>query len=237
MIVKTPGVNGNPESRNSGNAILKELDKIVNSKGKTINMQNLRLEEIHVDNENLKEQDRLIYENSLDLFSEQDKIIFLGGDNSLSYSTCSAFFDSFPGFMMVFDNILDIGDYSGFPGNKAWLKALIEKHPAENILMVGASELTNKEFFQDNNIKVISLQQFTADLKDTTDFIMESSKGKPLYVSLDINCVNETGFSNQQLLYIMKRIAMMRNLKALDIVEADDDKKIKLASRVLAEFL
>ncbi|MCX6748081.1 MAG: arginase family protein [Candidatus Pacearchaeota archaeon] len=237
IIIKVPGVNGNKESRNSGNAILKELEKVVNSKGRTIDSQILNLEEIHVNNDKLDEQDKLIYENSLDLLSEQDKTIFLGGDNSLSYSTISAFFDSFPGFVLVFDKSLDIDDYSDIPGNKSWLKALVERYKTENILVVGASEALNKEFFNKNKIKVVSLQQFTADLKDTTDFIMEISQGKPLYVCLDIGCVNEEGFSNQQILYIMKRIAMMKNLKALDIVEVDNEKKIKLASKILAEFL
>ncbi len=237
IIVKVPGVNGNSSSRNSGNAILKELEKVVNSKNKVIDLQKLELEEIHVDNSNLEEQDKLIYENSLDLFSEQDKIIFLGGDNSLSYSTCSAFFDSFDGFLIIFDKSLDIEKYSEFPNNKSWLKALIEKHSSKNILVVGASELENKEFFNKNKLRCVPLQQFTADLGDATDFIMESSESKPLYVGFDANCVNEEGFTSQQILYIMSRISKMKNLKALDIVEVDDDKKIKLASRVLAEFL
>lgn len=83
-VVKVPGINGLGKTRgcrNAGNAILESLDKIASSEsGKPIDRKLLDLEEIHVDNENLEEQEKLIYENAKEIIEKKDKVIFLGGD-------------------------------------------------------------------------------------------------------------------------------------------------------------
>ena len=97
FVVKVPGVNGlgkTKGTRNAGNAVLNELNSInYNEQGNVINSKLLDIEEIHVDNNNLEEAEGLIYENSLEMFETKNKIIFLGGDHSISYSTGRAFLD------------------------------------------------------------------------------------------------------------------------------------------------
>ena len=64
QIIKVPGLNNlgkNNGCRNAGNAMLSELKKFKDT-------NTLDLEEIHVDNSNLSEQEKLIYENSLEAF-------------------------------------------------------------------------------------------------------------------------------------------------------------------------
>ena len=74
-----------------------------------------------------------------------------------------------------------------------------------------------------------------------------------MYVSLDIDVIDPAfapatnhpepaGLTSRQLIYIMQRIAMMKNLKAADIVEIDSEKDrnhdsmtTKLGARILAE--
>ena len=88
-----------------------------------------------------------------------------------------------------------------------------------------------------------------------TDVIMEFASGKSLYVSLDIDVTDPAfapatnhpepaGLTSRQLIYIMQRIAMMKNLKAVDIVEIDSEKDkkhdgmtTKLGARILAEMI
>ena len=97
QIIKVPGINGLGKTngcQNSGNAILKMLKEIyANEQGKKIDVEELDLEEIHLDNKNLELSNKLIYKNSLEAMEVKSKVIFLGGDHSVSYSTTGAFLD------------------------------------------------------------------------------------------------------------------------------------------------
>ena len=261
QIIKVPGINGCPSCRTAGNLIIKQLESIINSKGKAINPQSQNLEEIHVDNSNLESQEKLILESSLEAYKTQDKVFFLGGDHSISFPAISSFFNfcdknSEKPFIIIMDAHLDLAKPENQPDNKSWLRALIEKFGTENILIVGARIIREeeREFFEENKIKIIGIYQFTADLQDTTEFIMEASQGRPLYLSIDMAVVDplyapsieypeDSGFSSQQILYISRRISMMKNLKAIDIVEIsikdskETEKTVKLAAKILSEFL
>lgn len=275
LIVKVPGINGLGKTagcRNAGNEVIAALDNIHSSeKGKPINKQLLDLEEIHLNNNNLQEADKLIYENCREMFNSQEKIIFLGGDHSISYSTCRAFLEhckenkdneareqQTEPCLIVFDAHADCMPPMKEPTHEEWLRALIEKgFPVENILLVGARNLHQQEiqFLQKNKIKQVSTEQIEKDIEGTTDIIMEFSQGKSLYVSIDIDILEPAfapavayaepgGLSLRQLIYILQRLSMLKNLKALDIVEVDieKDKKhdlrtIKLATKLLVEML
>ncbi len=93
------------------------------------------------------------------------------------------------------------------------------------------------------------------DLEEATDTIMEFSNGKALYVSFDIDVVDPVfapstgylvpgGLTSRQALYIISRIAKIKNLKVFDLVEVNSEKDkekdnltVKLASKLLAELL
>ena len=88
-IIKVPRINGlgNSGSEKAPNLILAELDKL----GKSLNLD---IEEIHVDNSNVEESEKLIYENALEEFGICDSLIFLGGDHSISFPIVKAFMES-----------------------------------------------------------------------------------------------------------------------------------------------
>jgi len=264
-VIKVPGLNNlgkNNGCRNAGNALISELINIRNNeKGKKIEVEKLDLEETHVNNNNLDEQEELICENALDVFKKQDKIIFLGGDHSITYSTGKAFLDfcenekKMP-CLIVFDAHVDLMPPVKNPTHEEWLRALIEEgFPIENILIVGARNIYSQErdFLKENKIKQISVNQLNENLEEMTDIIMEFASGKELYVSLDIDVIDASfasstgypetgGLSSRQIIYIMQRMNMMKNLKAIDIVEINsrDDKTgltVKLGAKILAELL
>lgn len=95
FVVRTPGINGGEKTKGcekAGIEILKFLNQISsNEKGIPINTALLDLEEIHLDNSNLKLTNELIYKNALKTFDIKPKTIFLGGDHSISYSLTKAF--------------------------------------------------------------------------------------------------------------------------------------------------
>lgn len=72
--------------------VLKELREIKSKEdGEVIDFDKLRLEEIHVELNNLEEADYLIFENAKEAFEKNFKTLFIGGDHSISYPIVRAF--------------------------------------------------------------------------------------------------------------------------------------------------
>jgi len=270
--MKVPGINGLGKTKgceDSGNAILKILKEEIysNEKGNPVDIGLLDLEEIHLDNTDLKITNELIYKNSLETFETKPKSVFLGGDHSVSYSITRAFFDYCKNSgkepcLIVFDAHPDCMPFmkggEKFPTHEEWLRALIwEGFPAENILLVGIrnSSQEETEFLNKHKIKTISVNQFVEDIRDTCDYIMEFSNGKELHVSVDIDVIDPAyapgtgykepgGLTSREFIYLIQRINKIKNLKSLDIVEINEqeDKKnsnltVKLGAKILSELL
>ncbi len=266
FIVKVPGINGSDSEgcQRAGEAILKELRKIhTNESGKNIDVDLLDLEEIHLDNSDLKKTEKLIYENSLETFESKPKTIFLGGDQSISYPILSAFKDycknsHVESCLIVFDAHPDCKKSKGYPTNEEWLRRLIEEgFSTKNILIVGMrnSEREESEFLNGIKIKTINVNRLTEDLHETCDTIMEFSNGKELYISIDIDVIDPSfapsvsksesgGITSREFLYIIQRMNKIKNLRAVDITEinSEEDKKrgnitVKLGAKILSELI
>jgi agmatinase len=267
QIIKVPGINAFGRTkgcRNAGNSVLEELKNVFSSeKGKIIQPDLLDLEEIHVNNDNIEEQESLIYKNSLKAFHEQEKIAFLGGDHSISCPIVRAFLEfcseqNKEPCLIVFDAHPDCMPPAKNPTHEEWLRAAVERgFPEKNILLVGArnSDKREIEFLSENKIKQISINQINSEIDETTDTIMEFASGKELYVSFDIDVIDPAfapstgykepgGLTSRQAIYTVSRISMMKNLRAFDIVEinSDEDTKkgsatVKLGAKLLAELL
>ncbi|MBS3076202.1 arginase family protein [Candidatus Pacearchaeota archaeon] len=265
MIIKVPGINGLGKTKgceDSGNVVLDSLKEIFsNEQGKVIDVQSLDLEEIHLDNGNVEKANDLIYRNAFEFFGE--KVIFLGGDHSISYSTTRAFFDHCQNSgkepcLIVFDAHPDLMTPVDrkIPTHEEWLRALIEDgFPKQNILLVGIRNSDSQEmnFIQNNKIKFLGMNNFLGDISDVCDSIMEFASGKELYVSLDIDVVDPAfapatgypesgGLTSRQIIYLMQRISKMKNLRAVDIVEINSEKDennltVKLGAKILSELI
>jgi len=266
-IVKVPGINGLGKTngcQNAGDAILKSLDEIyTNESGKEINVNNLDLEEIHLDNSNLEFSNNLIYKNAFEVFETQPRVVFLGGDHSVSYSLTRAFFDYCENSekepcLIVFDAHADCMEPMKEPTHEEWLRALIENgFPVKNILLVGARNVdkTEMEFLTKHKIRMVSMNKLLENLQDTCEVIMEFANNKELYVSIDIDVIDPAfaqsvsyqepgGLTSREFIYIIQRMNKMRNLRAVDIVEIDakqDEKNnnltVKLGAKILSELM
>jgi agmatinase len=265
FIVKIPGINGLGKTKGcegAGNAIIEALKEIYsNESGNIIDSSLLDLEEIHLDNNNIELSNKLIYKNSLEIFETKSKVIFLGGDHSISYSTTKAFFEhcKISGkkpCLIVFDSHADCMAPIKEPTHEEWLRKLIEEgFPKENILIAGLRNCRKDEikFLKENKIKTISMTSLTEDLQDMCDTIMEFSNGKELYVSIDIDFIDPLfapatgypepgGLSSRQFIYLIQRIKKIKTLRALDIVEINEKKDkdritVKLGAKIFAELL
>lgn len=270
FIVKIPGINGLGKTNGcekAGNAILKVLKEefFSNEQGIPIDFPILDLEEIHLDNSNLKLTNELIYKNSLETFETKPKAVFLGGDHSISFSTAKAFLDYCnrerkKPCLIVFDSHPDLMPVTKgtekFPNHEEWLRDLIERgFPTENILLVGIRNPAREEisFIKEKKIKTISIDEILLDVENICDTIMEFSSGKELYVSVDIDAIDPAfapatgypepgGISSREFVYLIKRINKIKNLRAVDIVEINPAKDrngltVKLGAKILSEFL
>ncbi len=267
FIIKVPGINGLGKTdgcERAGEAMIKELRNInTNESGKDIDVDELDLEEIHLDNSNLEVANKLIYENSIETFETKSKTIFLGGDHSISYSITKALVDFCKNSakepcLIVFDAHPNCMPCGKFPSSREWLRGLIEYgFPGKNILLVGIrnSDFKENSFLKEKKIRTISINSLIEDLHETCDTIMEFSNNKELYISININFVDPTfapstprpesgGLTSRQFLYIIQRMNKIKNLKAIDIVEINEkeDKArgnvtVKLGAKIISELI
>jgi len=256
IAVKVPGINGLGKTNgceNSGEKILKILKEEIysNEQGKIIGDANLNIEEINLDNSNLKSVNELIYDTAFEIIKKNQKAIFLGGDHSISYSLTRAFFDYCQNLesvkepcLIVFDAHSDCmhpfkeDDGKVIPTHEEWLRALVEDgFPPQNILLVGVRNSYSDEirFLKEKNIKVILMNQLLENLEDSCDIIMEFSNNRELYVSIDIDVIDPVfapstgytepgGLTSREFIYLIQRINKIRNLKSIDIVEINSEK-------------
>jgi len=265
FIVKIPGINGLGKTKGcekAGNAILECLKEIhSNESGNIIDSSLLDLEEIHLDNSNIELSNKLIYENALEIFETKPKVIFLGGDHSISYSTAKAFLDYCnkerkKPCLIIFDSHADCMTPMKEPTHEEWLRKLIEEgFPKESVLIVGLRNCWKDEvkFIKENKIRTLSMTSLTDDLQEMCDTIMEFSNGKELYVSIDIDFIDPLfapatgypepgGVTSRQFLYLIQRIKKIKTLRAIDLVEIneknDKDKiTVRLGAKILAELI
>lgn len=267
LIVKVPGINGLGETKGcekAGNDILEALKEIYsNERGVPIDIKLLDLEEIHLDNSDLEMSNELIYKNSLEFFEEKPKTIFLGGDHSISFSTTRAFLEHCKKSekkpcLIVFDAHPDCMGSADFklPTHEEWLRALIQSgFSPENIFLIGVrnSDPSETVFLKKHSIKVMNMNHIVENLEDSCDTIMEFSKNKELYISIDIDVIDPAfapgtrykepgGLVTRQFLYLIQRLNKVKNLRAVDIVEINPDKDtknltVKLGAKILAELI
>jgi len=269
LIVKVPGIDYSGKTKgckNSGDALLKELINIqVNEQGRLVEIGLLDLEEIHLDNSDLKYAKELIFKHSFKFFETKPKTIFLGGDHFISYSINKAFLEycrknEKEPCLIIFDshpNCMDSKE-KDFPKNEEWLKSLIDEgYEKKNILLVGIRNFSADEinFLKKNNIRFILMNSFLDNLHEVCDIIMEFSNKKESYVSIDMSIIDPSfapstnykepgGLTSREFIYLIQRINKIKNLRAIDIVGIDSEKDknydnitIKLGAKILSELI
>jgi len=248
IIVKVPGINGlgkTSGARDAGREILKEV------KGE------YRNEEIHVDNSNLEEQEQLIRKNAVKLFNEEDRIVFLGGDHSISFPLVDSFREvkGDDVRLVIFDAHADCMPSMKEPTHEEWLRALIEKgFKGSNVMLIGARKIekVENEFLNLNGVRRIGVDDIRYDSAKVLRRIREFINDKEIYVSFDVDVfdpsiVKATGYLEENGLKedeVLRLIDVINegNVSAMDLVEVHLKKKgiddtLRLAGEVLEKFI
>ncbi|MDA3836573.1 MAG: arginase family protein [Nanoarchaeota archaeon] len=264
-VVKIPQVNGLGKTKGVGEApdkVLAAIDEIYsNDLGKAVSRDLLDVTDVPV-GENLIDDNDLIYKKAFASYGAE-KVLFLGGDHSMSYPTTRAFFDycehnGREPSLIIFDahpDLMEPVDYK-IPTHEEWLRSLIKDgFNPKDILLVGCRNADPSELkvLAELGIKRVSVESLMSNLEGRTDYIMEFGYGKDVYVSMDIDVIDPAfapgtgycepaGLTSREFLYIVKRLNKMKNLKALDLVEVNPSKDINgmtvaFAAKILSELI
>ncbi len=241
----------------SPNLILNMLKKIgSNEKGKIIEYDKLRLDEIHFDLYNLEEANYKIFNQSKEIFEKNFKSFFLGGDHSISYPIITAFSKTEENpLLIIFDAHADCADNNLI--RQSWLRKLVsDGFIGRNIILISARNLWDEEieFIKQKQITLISIDVLQEDLQGVCDLVMERARNSSgFYISIDLDCVDPAfapgvidlepgGLSSRDLIYFIKRLVLLENFKGADIVEINPEKDInemtvKLGAKILSEMI
>ncbi len=263
LIVKIPAINGLGKTNGCETApekIISELQEIyTNEQGIEIKIEKEHIKEIIVDAENVEETSKNISEEAGKIFKLNDFPIFIGGDHSISYPLVKSFAQTCKNKnvgMIIFDAHADCMHNFHPPTHEDWLRTLVEDgFQAENIILVGLRNIhpIEREFMQKNKIRCFMQNKLFENVQDLCDAIMEiARKFDALYLSIDIDAIDPAfapatgyaepaGLSSREIICMLQRIKMLKNLKAADIVEVNPEKDInnitsRLAAKIISEL-
>ena len=212
--------------------------------------------EIKVDNSHFEEAHKKIYD---ELVKINNYCCLLGGDHSLTYPGFKAFAKNNPGAgIIVFDAHPDVQENHQPPTHEDYLRVLIEEGVLDknNVILVGTRNMSKEErkFMIDNKIKNYSMREISFEsLREVADSIMSVARlWSKVYISIDIDVIDPAfapgtgypepgGMSTRDLLYLVHKLKMLRNIGMADVVEANPDKDLndmtsKMAAKIIVEL-
>ena len=125
-----------------------------------------------------------------------------------------------------------------------------------NLIIIGTRKYWKNElnYIKEKNIRLVTSKQiFENNIQDICDTVMETfRKFEELYISIDIDVLNPdiapgthytepNGLQLNQLLYFVRRLKILKNIKKIDLVEVNPDIEnkitIKTAAKIISEIL
>ena len=216
-----------------------------------------KTDKLPVNNSNITETNKNIF----DYVMQQDEpLIMLGGDHSITYSAFMAFSKKFKDAgIVIFDAHPDCENYFKPPSHEDFVNVLVKDNIVNknNIIIIGIRNWDKNEFefLKNNKIKHFTMKEiFEEGVRDVCDAVMSVAKDfGALYVSVDIDSLDPAfapgtgyiepgGLSSRQLLYFLSRLKKLNNLKMVDVVEINPKKDInhltsKLGAKILVEMI
>jgi arginase len=227
-----------------------------------------------------KNKNKLFIKSNLNIFSDlkelynannsiSDTKINIGGDHSMAISTLSNSLNNYDNLKVIWiDAHADINtfnesiskNYHGMPlsfltgldtnDNFNFIK---NKLDFENLLYIGIRDLDPFEIkvIKDNNIKVISVEQFNNDFENSLNKIIEFIDNKPIHISFDVDsmdpeiikCTGTRVSKGLELEQVIKLFEKLYNfdIKNLDITElnfeiGNNNDKIKTLNNIIKIF-
>lgn len=254
IIVSVPGIHAFGRTKGSEKTPKQIVDYIRCEK----DCRKLKFIEFSLDQGDLESNQKTIFLESLGVFKENkyndEKILFLGGDHSISFSLFNAFRQVYQNpFLFDLDAHFDMMPPFKEVSHEEWVQALLDKgfNPV-NMNLIGARKLypEEEENFKKNKIKVIKISEFDNFLKNKENFKLEENDS--VYLSLDLDVLDEKlfsatgypvpgGLNEEQLKKFLDKIFSLKNFKAMDLVEynpeKDDGKGLKIVMNIINQIV
>jgi len=227
-VVKVPGVNG-----------LGKTEGVEKAPDILCGALSLNCEGISLDVDNISKQQEQIYEGSLKSLKDGDRVLFIGGDHSITYSLVRGFVNSGENqkCLIVFDAHVDCMPPLREPTHEEFLRALIDEgFDPENVMVIGARDIDTEEkrYVEEKGIRIISVEEIRKNVDIVKKEIEELLEGKEVYVSFDIDVfdssvVSATGYSVKDGLRLEEGLDLVefvvsKGIRVGDFVELNPDK-------------
>jgi len=230
-------------------------DIFTNEEGKPLNF---KIDEVKPNKLDIEESYSWLSKKASEVFSLQEFPVFLGGDHSITFPIVNEFRKKFsnPG-LIIFDAHADAMQEFKPATHEDLLRALISSgFPAKNMIVVGVRNIhpDEKEFMLKHKINRFTAREIFDNINAACDALTESArKFDAIYVSVDIDVLDPAfapatgylepaGLSSRELIYMLQRLKLSKNLRAADIVEINPTKDIndmtsKLGAKIIAELI
>lgn len=188
---------------------------------------------------------------------EKEGDIFIGGSHDITYGSFKGLKGKNKG-ILILDAHADLDFGTETVSHEDFVRKLIEEGDLkkENLVYVGLRKIYPNEvdFIKKNKIKYFDMDKiFDLGIKEVCDFVMEICREfSDLYLSIDIDVVDPAfapgtgylepgGLSSREILYLVKRLKILNNLKRVDLVEINPDKDenkktIQLGMKIVEEL-
>jgi len=249
------GALGKVGSEKAPELVLKELKELyLSESGRVLNVEKF---DVEVDNSNIFTSGENL-EIAFKKNYSHSRIVVVGGDHSMTYFSFKAFasrennsgliiFDAHPDCMENFKVT-----------HEDFVRVLIDENilNSKNIILVGLRNWHKNEYayLKSKRITYFTMEQVFNDYQDVCDTIMENIRSwGNTYVSVDIDFLDPAfapgtgylepgGLSTRELLYLIQRIKLLKNIKKYDLVEVNPEKDInnitsKTAAKIIKELI
>lgn len=204
---------------------------------------------------------KTLFEQITSSASQDDTILTLGGDHSISIGslfaskarnpqTCIVYIDAHPDCSNPIDS--PTGNIHGMPlstvlGDALWVDFELPKYQYSEVFIIGAKDIDEAEYryMQAHNISYYTIDDIIrGGIAGVLDEVQQKIAGRPLHVSLDIDSidsseapgtgiVNRGGLSYREVSYLCRELAK-ENIIALDCVEVNPERDINNKTVLLA---
>jgi len=190
-------------------------------------------------------------------FSSFERNFFLGGDHSVSYVLCKAFFEKKKNAkLLVFDAHPDLMNPMKEPTHEEWLRKLIDEDliRPKNVLIVGVRrnsenvDSSELDYAKERGIRIVFSDEFERRKKEIFDFISQGC----FYFSFDVDVFDssvfsatgypeEGGLNEKEIFGFLDEISEKKNLMCFDLVEYNSvldkgEKDFRIVKKILNLF-
>ena len=216
---------------------------------KKINHKIIDVSEVKINKNNIDETNKNIEKKEGD--------IFLGGDHSITYSLFKGFAKNNKNFgLLIFDAHPDSSLYVKSVSHEDFVRKLVDEGflDKKNLVYVGVRKSGKSEIIFLKDVKTISVNEVELDTEKVSHDLINFFKNfKQFYMSIDIDVLDPVfapgtgyleplGLNMKELIYLISKLKLLKNLKRIDLVEVNPDKDIngitvKNAAKILSELL